>query len=123
MTERETSSGSDRVTQLAAAVLALALIVGAVVLAIWSAWEPTAIIAFLGGILALAAPMLLQLRATHAQNTVLAKIDEQTNGTLDRRIAAGAQRAAEEALIRYQTGQLPIPPPETPPAPPRGRRR
>lgn len=124
MAERETSSPSpDRFTAVAGLIFAVVLIVAAVVLALWSGWEPAAILGFLTAVAALGVPALASLRATHAQNAKLDKIDEQTNGTLDKRIAAGAQRAAEEALIRYQTGQLPIPPPEPPPTPPkRGRR-
>lgn len=126
MTEREDSSRfrqPDRFTALAGLIFAVALVAAAVVLAIWSGWEQGAILGFLTAVAALGVPMLATLRATHAQNEKIAKIDEQTNGTLDRRIVAGAQRAAEEALIRYLTGQLPTPPPEPPPAPPkRGRR-
>lgn len=118
--ERERySRPTDRWTLLAGVALLTALLGSGVVLAVWSDWSGPDIVVFLTAIAALAVPLLAQLRATHAQNQTLAKIDDQTNGQLDRRIQAASQKAAETALIRLQTGQLPTPPAMPPPPPPR----
>lgn len=127
--ERESSSRSpDRWTLLAGVVLFIAIVGGAIVLAVWSDWEQGEIIGFLTAVIALAVPLLAQLRATHSQNQTLAKIDEQTNGNLDRRIQSGieaaatkaANQAAHNTLIQLQRGQQ-LPPLPPPPPPPRRR--
>lgn len=113
--ETDSRSPSDRWTLLAGVSLFVALLTAGVVLAAFTRWEPGAITGFLAGVAGLGVPLLAVLRATHAQNTTLAKIDEQTNGGLDKRIAAGVAAA----LRGHQTSTMhvmpPPPPPYTPP--------
>lgn len=114
MSEEQTEPTTSHTMTIIAGALVLVCLTGAAIALAYAGWDGNAIMGLLTGITSIAVPLVAAVsrltdlkRATDQQTQVLAKIDHQTNGVLDKRIESGVRKVMNEPIPYHPVSPAP----------------